>query len=58
MELYIALAKQQFAFFGFIGCPLTNDELVSLYQRNVKLEDVYAIGCDVNAGFEFEGGKQ
>ena len=54
MKWYITSAKREFASVGFIGCPLTDEQLVSLYKRNVKLEEVYGIGCDVAAGFDFD----
>ena len=54
MKWYIATAKREFASVGFISCPLTDEQLTYLYQQNVKLEDVYGIGCDVNSGFDFD----
>lgn len=53
MKWYINTLKREFAKFGFIECPLTDEELAHLYQQNIKLEQAYGIGCDVAAGFEF-----
>lgn len=54
MKWYIATAQRDFAKYGFIGCPLTEDQLAHLYKLNIKLDQVYGIGCDVNAGIPFE----
>lgn len=54
MKWYIATAQREFAKFGFVGCPLTEEQLADLYRRNVSLDHVYGIGCDVNAGVDFE----
>ncbi len=54
MKWYIATAQREFATYGFVGCPLTEDQLKHLYKLNVKLDRIYGIGCDVNAGIPFE----
>ena len=54
MKWYIATALREFATYGFVGCPLTEDQLKHLYKLNVKLDRIYGIGCDVNAGIPFE----
>ena len=54
MKWYIATAQREFATYGFVGCPLTEDQLQHLYKLNVKLDRIYGIGCDVNAGIPFE----
>ncbi len=53
MKWYIATAQRTFAKYGFIGCPLTVDQLTTLYKRNIKLDVVYGVGCDVNCGHTF-----
>lgn len=53
MKWYIATLKRDFANNGFISSPLTDGQIVVLYQRNFKLEEAYNIGCDVAAGFDF-----
>ena len=54
MKWYIATAQREFATYGFVGCPLTEDQLKHLYKLNVKLDRIYGIGCDVNSGIPFE----
>lgn len=54
MKWYITTAKRDFATHGFVECPLSDEQLTQLYKMNVKLEDVYRIGCDVAAGFTIE----
>ena len=53
MKWYIEQAQREFARFGFIGSPLTTAQLAQLYNQNIKLDEAYAIGCDVAAGIEF-----
>lgn len=54
MKWYIATLRKDFAKYGFTACPLTEPQLVTLYKRNVKLEEAYMVGCDVNSGFTFD----
>lgn len=54
MKWYIATAQRTFAKYGFASCPLTVDQLTTLYKRNIKLDVVYTVGCDVNCGFTFD----
>ena len=54
MKWYIATAQRDFARYGFVSCPLTEEQLARLYRLNVKLDQVYGIGCDVNAGVDFD----
>ena len=54
MKWYISTAKRDFARYGFIAPPLTDEQLAALYRKNIKLDHVYGIGCDVNAGFTLE----
>lgn len=53
MKWYIATLKKDFAKFGFIECPLTDEEIAHLYRENIHIDIAYGIGCDVAAGFEF-----
>tara|TARA_R110000764_G_scaffold172361_2_gene259238 strand:+ start:169 stop:366 length:198 start_codon:yes stop_codon:yes gene_type:complete len=53
MKWYIATLQKEFAKHGFIGCPLTDQQLTTLYKHSVKLEEAYMIGCDVASGFPF-----
>jgi hypothetical protein len=48
------LCKQYLAKYGFVGCPLTDDELSEAFARGISVEEVYDIACDVNAGISFE----
>ena len=54
LALYIDQAKRNFAFFGFVAPPLTDEQLTELYERDVPVEYVHNIACDVDAGFSFE----
>lgn len=43
------------AFYGFVGTPLTEDEYArAMVFTGNDIDEVYAIGCDVAAGFELE----
>ena len=53
MKWYITTLKGEFAKYGFIDCPLTDEQLTTLYKRSIKLEEAYMIGCDVHCGFPF-----
>lgn len=53
MKWFIATLKRDFATHGFIGCPLTDEQLTTLYKLNVKLDQAYQIGCDVLCGCPF-----
>jgi len=53
MKWYLAQAKRDFARFGFLTSPFTDEELMWLYKRNIKLDEAYNIGCDIVAGFGF-----
>ena len=54
MKWYITTLQRQFAKYGFIGCPLTRQQLVTLYKHSIQLDEAYIIGCDVNSGFPFD----
>lgn len=51
MKWYITTLQREFAKYGFITCPLTNDQMKALYKNNIKLTEAYMIGCDVSSGF-------
>lgn len=50
---YKQAISKMFAKNGFIHTPLNYRELVNLWDHGIDLNDVYTIGCDVNAGFSF-----
>ena len=54
MKWYIATLKREFAKYGFVDCPLTDEQLTTLYKLSIKLEEAYMIGCDVYCGFPFD----
>ena len=45
--------KRDFAFYGFVSCPLTDDEIAQLYAAGLTFKDAYSVGCDVAAGHDF-----
>ena len=53
MKWYAATLQRDFARYGFISCPLSDEQITRLYRSNIKLEQAYGIGCDVAAGFDF-----
>lgn len=55
---FIDKAKSDFAFFGFVSPPLTDEQLIDLYERGIPFEWVHNIGCDVSAGCDFERAVQ
>ncbi len=52
VTFYIEL-QAMCARYGFLACPLTREQSDSAYAAGLKLDDAYAIACDVNAGFPF-----
>lgn len=58
MKWYVATLKREFAKYGFTDCPLTEEQLTSLYKLNVKLEEAYMIGCDVHCGISFDDARR
>lgn len=54
MKWYLATLQRDFARLGFTSCPLTAEQITTLYKDNIKLEQAYGIGCDVANGFDFE----
>jgi len=53
MEWFINRAKREFAKYGFVVCPLTDEQLRYAWKYNVPLDQTYGLGCDVNAGVKF-----
>ena len=54
MKWYITTLKRDFARYGFVATPLTDEQLTALYRANIKLDAAYGVGCDVAAGFSFD----
>lgn len=46
--------RNEFLRYGFSPCPLSDDQFVELERRGISPEFIYGIGCDVNAGVDFE----
>jgi hypothetical protein len=46
--------KNHFLNYGFSSCPLSDEQLCELERRCVNHDFIYGIGCDVNAGVDFE----
>jgi len=49
---YKHAVQQLFAFYGFTGCPLTDDQIGNLHQMGASIDDAYEIGCDIAAGVD------
>lgn len=43
-----------FAFYGHVGCPLTENQIRQLLSQGKSFDEIYSIGCDVACGFPFE----
>jgi hypothetical protein len=54
VKWYISTLKRDFARYGFVGCPLSDEELAQLYKLNIKLDVAYGVGCDVAAGYTIQ----
>jgi hypothetical protein len=54
MESYHKDLQQMFAKYGFVSCPLTDEQIADLYEREVELDQAYNIGCDINCGFSYD----
>lgn len=50
--------KQEFLRYGFIGSPLSDEQLVALEEENFSRNEIYGIGCDVNAGISLQRAKE
>tara|TARA_R100001509_G_C4713161_1_gene164061 strand:+ start:283 stop:513 length:231 start_codon:yes stop_codon:yes gene_type:complete len=46
--------NQMFLRYGFLVCPLTNDEISFLISDDYTDKVIYEIGCDVAFGIPFE----
>ena len=53
MNKYHEALQREFAKYGFAGCPLTDEQITDLYQRNISIQQAYTIGCDTNSGFTY-----
>lgn len=45
--------RQYMAKYGFVNCPLTEDQYREAHELGATGDDMYGIGCDVNAGVDF-----
>lgn len=39
--------------YGFVPCPLTEDQFNDAHMKGATDDDMFGIGCDVNAGVDF-----
>lgn len=46
--------RNEFLRYGFSPCPLSDEQLCELERRQINPDFIYGIGCDVNAGVDFE----
>jgi hypothetical protein len=51
---FINNLKHEFAIYGFVSCPLTDAQLERLPKNSMTISQAYAVGCDVEAGFDFD----
>lgn len=52
---FLDTCKTEFARFGHIECPLTDDEILDLYAVDgIDVELVFNIGDDVSCGYDFD----
>jgi len=54
MQERLKKLNQMFLRYGFLVCPLTNDEISLLISDHYTDKVIYDIGCDVASGFPFE----
>ena len=52
-DLTIRTMQHTFAYYGFIECPLSDSELEFLLRNGFTEDQIYSIGCDVEAGVDF-----
>lgn len=45
--------KAMMAYYGFVTCPLTEAQFVRAKGLSLTVDDLYGLGCDVNAGVPF-----
>lgn len=43
---YMQNIKIEFARMGFIGCPLTDEEIKACFDNGLTQDQAYGIGCD------------
>lgn len=52
---FLDTCKTEFAKYGHIECPLTDDEILDLYAIDgIDIELVFNIGDDVACGYDFD----
>jgi len=44
--------KQMFAYYGFLQCPLYDNEIQEYISLNLTNDEIYAIGCDLCNGYD------
>ena len=49
---YRNTVQELFAKYGFIECPLLDDEIGNLHQMGASIDQAYEIGCDIANGVE------
>lgn len=42
------------AMYGFIKCPLSEPQYVTAQAKGLGADELYSLGCDVNAGIEYK----
>jgi len=52
--MFRQMCKREFSRYGFPACPLTDNQINDLFYRGFSVDEVYSIGCDVNAGISFK----
>lgn len=54
LKTYIAAVVREFSFYGFAKPPLSLSQIRECFNAPVSVDVAYSIGCDVNAGFDFQ----
>ena len=49
MTIQVNDVEFMFVRYGFLGCPLTRKQIVSLLCRGIDHDRIYSIGCDIAA---------
>jgi len=49
---YRNTVQKLFAKYGFIECPLLDDQIGNLHQMGASIDQAYEIGCDISNGVE------
>ena len=42
------------AMYGFVTCPLSEPQYVTAQAKGIGADEMYGLGCDVNAGIPFK----